>query len=333
MTTLTVSDRSPSDVKADALVLAAVRTDAGAALAPGAGWTAGRRRGGRRARSRSATGSADEVHRLPGVAGIAAPLVVLVGLGDGDRGRDGVRPGGPAPRGRCRDPALPGRPTGRARPARDDAGGRRPRSPRVRCSAPTVHPPPGRRHREVAPSRRSLVLARTAPRPAPPRGGQAGRGPGGRPSRSPATWSTPPRRALPRRAFADSAGPAAGSTVKVRCSTRRRSPGRLRRHPRRRPGLGPPAAAGEAHLQPARQHRGHAPRASSARASPSTPAASRSSPPRHGDDEVRHGRRRRGARRGAGDRRALGLQVNVTGWLAARREHAVRLGAPAPATC
>ena len=83
MTTLTVSDRSPSDVKADALVLATVRTDDGAALAPGHGLRpqGGRRRSAprwpastRRAPSRRSTA-------CPPSPGSRAPLVVLVGLG------------------------------------------------------------------------------------------------------------------------------------------------------------------------------------------------------------------------------------------------------------
>jgi leucyl aminopeptidase len=87
VTTLTVSDRSPSDVRADALVLATVRTDAGAALVPEHGLD-------RRIAdsvtaaltSLSAKGAVEEVHRLPGVPGIAAPLVVLVGLGTAPEG-------------------------------------------------------------------------------------------------------------------------------------------------------------------------------------------------------------------------------------------------------
>ena len=82
MTTLTVSDRSPSDVKADALVLAVVRSGAGAVLADGHGLdrkTADHL--GAALSSLSAGGAAEEVHRVPGVPGVAAPLVVLVGLG------------------------------------------------------------------------------------------------------------------------------------------------------------------------------------------------------------------------------------------------------------
>jgi leucyl aminopeptidase len=82
VTTLTVSDRSPSDVKADALVLAIVRTDEGAALTPGHGLD--RKVAdvlGSALTSLDAKGAVEEVHRVPAVAGITAPLVVLVGLG------------------------------------------------------------------------------------------------------------------------------------------------------------------------------------------------------------------------------------------------------------
>jgi leucyl aminopeptidase len=82
VTTLTVSDRSPSDVRADALVLATVRADEGAALAPGHGLD--RKVAdvlGSALTSLDAKGAVEEVHRLPAVAGITAPLVVLVGLG------------------------------------------------------------------------------------------------------------------------------------------------------------------------------------------------------------------------------------------------------------
>ena len=66
MTTLTVSDRSPSDVKADALVLATVRTDEGAALAPGHGLD--RKVAdvlGSALASLDAKGAVEEVHRVP----------------------------------------------------------------------------------------------------------------------------------------------------------------------------------------------------------------------------------------------------------------------------
>ena len=138
MTTLTVSDRSPSDVKADALVLAVVTSGAGAVLADGHGLD--RRTAdhlGAALSSLSAGGAAEEVHRVPGVPGVAAPLVVLVGLGTppaDDAPYDAEvlrRAAGAAIR------ALTGRPQGRPR----RCPGRRPsRSgppPRARCSART----------------------------------------------------------------------------------------------------------------------------------------------------------------------------------------------------
>ena len=117
--------------------------------------------------------------------------------------------------------------------------------------------------------------------------------------------------------------------VRSRCSTRRRSQGRLRRHPRRRPGLGAPAAARDAsRTRPA------APNARwrwSARASRSTPAASRSSRPGHVGDEVRHGRRGRRGRDHARDRRAQaaggGHRLHRHGG-----EHAVAARRTGPAT-
>src|SRR5207342_2051320 len=82
VTTLTVSDRPASDLKVDALVLATVKADSGAALAPGHGLPKATGEHLTNAlKALSAKGTPDEVLRLPAVPGVAAPLVVLTGLG------------------------------------------------------------------------------------------------------------------------------------------------------------------------------------------------------------------------------------------------------------
>src|SRR6478609_5343588 len=82
VTTLTVSDRPASDLKVDALVLATVKADSGAALAPGHGLPkAAGEHLTNALKALSAKGTPDEVLKLPAVPGVAAPLVVLTGLG------------------------------------------------------------------------------------------------------------------------------------------------------------------------------------------------------------------------------------------------------------
>ncbi|HET7660924.1 MAG TPA: M17 family peptidase N-terminal domain-containing protein, partial [Oryzihumus sp.] len=82
MTTLTVSDRPASDLKVDALVLATVKADSGAALAPGHDLSKATGEHLTNALTAlSAKGTPDEVLKLPAVPGVAAPLVVLTGLG------------------------------------------------------------------------------------------------------------------------------------------------------------------------------------------------------------------------------------------------------------
>ena len=82
MTTLTLSDRSAADVKADALVLGTVTTDKGAALAPGHGLPrAVADHLGSALTSLTAKGSPEEVLKVASVPGGAVPLVVLTGLG------------------------------------------------------------------------------------------------------------------------------------------------------------------------------------------------------------------------------------------------------------
>jgi leucyl aminopeptidase len=84
VTTVSVSDRPAHDLKADVLVLATVEVDGSAVLAAGHGLP-------RNAASHVTTslkalgakGSAEEVLTLASVPGVAAPLVVLTGLGAG----------------------------------------------------------------------------------------------------------------------------------------------------------------------------------------------------------------------------------------------------------
>jgi leucyl aminopeptidase len=85
VTTVNVSDRPAHDLKVDALVLGTVAVDGSAALAAGHGLpraaatqiTAG-------LSALGATGAADEVVKLTAIPGVAAPVVVLAGLGEGE---------------------------------------------------------------------------------------------------------------------------------------------------------------------------------------------------------------------------------------------------------
>ncbi|HET8766409.1 MAG TPA: leucyl aminopeptidase, partial [Pedococcus sp.] len=82
MTTVNVTDRSAHDVKADVLVLGTIGQDGEAALAPGHGLPRGAASHlATQLSALHATGSADEVLTVAGVPGVAAPVVVLVGLG------------------------------------------------------------------------------------------------------------------------------------------------------------------------------------------------------------------------------------------------------------
>ena len=82
MTTLTVSDRTPAEMKGDALVLVSVKTDDGAALAPGHGLgdkTVAHLESA--LTTLRAQGGADEVVKLVAVPGVAALMVVVTGAG------------------------------------------------------------------------------------------------------------------------------------------------------------------------------------------------------------------------------------------------------------
>ncbi len=88
MTTLTLSDRSAAAARSDALVLASVKTDDGAELAPGHGLPAAAAEHiDATLRATGASGAPDELVKLADVPEVAAPLVVVTGLGaveDGD---------------------------------------------------------------------------------------------------------------------------------------------------------------------------------------------------------------------------------------------------------
>ena len=82
MTTLTVSDRSATDLKGDALVVVSVQTEEGAVLAPGHRLDKGTVAHLESALSTlKAKGATDEVIKLVSVPGVAAALVVVTGAG------------------------------------------------------------------------------------------------------------------------------------------------------------------------------------------------------------------------------------------------------------
>ena len=261
MTTVNVSDRPAHDLKADALVLAHGR----------------RRRLGRPGRRPRAAprappptsprssprctprAAADEVLTIAAVPGVAAPRVVLTGLGKGTRRTTSF------------DHEVLRRAAGAAVPlAQERRQGRR-RAARPRCRVR------GRRRR----GRRARRLP--VCRGARPAGGSQGQGqgqaPGGHrrhlrrqrqgrqgrrhprracsptPRPTPATWSTLPPNQLFPQSFADSVkarntrGHGQGHHQGARREGARE--GRLRRHRRRRPGLGQPAAHRHPDLVPA----------------------------------------------------------------------------------
>ena len=247
MTSLTVSDRSPSDVKADALVLGVVRSGAGAVLADGRG--AGPRPAdhlGAALSGLSAGGAAEEVLRVPGGPGVAAPLIVLAGLGTppaGDAPYDAEvlrRAAGAATR------ALTGRPKRRPRAARDDAESVGAAAEGALFGAYAFAWPPRRRQRE---DRREGRRPAGAHRPGPcrPCRRQAGRDPGRGAELHPRPGQHRPRCPAPGR-FADvGRGPRRGQHGQGdRAGREGAGQGRLRRHHRRRAGLEPAAAAGHA---------------------------------------------------------------------------------------
>ena len=84
MTTVNVSDRPAHDLKVDALVLGTVDSDGSATLAAGHGLPRGAATSiAASLKALGAGGSAQEVVTLAAVPGVAAPVVVLTGLGAG----------------------------------------------------------------------------------------------------------------------------------------------------------------------------------------------------------------------------------------------------------
>ena len=273
-----------------------------------------RRRGGRgdRGRPPSARGRRRRRGRRPGRR--AAP--------------GGARRRGPAPRRRC-GAARAGRlrAVALALPADDAAPW--PRSPRAPCSAPTPT-----RATAQAPSTHKPGRGRRRVQRWPRDAGRAG----GRTAPSVLAAAvaltrdlvnTPPSD-LPRSSSPRRPRTAAEAAGIERRGARREGAGqgRLRRHPRRRPGVDRPAAAGEADATRRRGRRappragrqGHHVRLRR----PLAQAAAGDD-----DDEVRHGRR--GRRRSPRSRAIarLGLPVRVTAYAADRREHALGHGAAA----
>ena len=281
MTTLALSSADTATLATDVLVVATApaggRKKGAVLVGPAAALKAApKRKLEESLAALGATGKAGDVVRVPGAGIAAAPVVVAVGLGAGPWTDEALRRAAGnaaraarrhAPRGRSRCPSTTRRRARRRRPGRAARRLRLRRLPR-RQQGRAQTSPVDRITLHVADAKdaRHRSPPSPAPRPSPA------------PSTSPATSSTPrPTTCAP-------ADFAAGRDRRGRgLARRRRDPrrgraaeGGLRRHPRRRQGLGQPAAA--------RAPAPTAPRArprtspSSARASRSTPAASRSSP-------------------------------------------------------
>ena len=271
-------------------------------------------------------GKADHRRTLPAAGD--GPRIVVVGLGVGR-----ADPGGPAAGGRRR--RTPGRGPGRGGPlsvavalGQHRARRRRRRWPRVRCSAATATrrsaPSPddrtggiGAHHRGAR--RRGRARRRRRPRPESVARAVADRAGVGQHPGQPALPGVL-RRPGPR---SWSAGTRIGVDV---LDEKALSPGRLRRSAGRRRRLVPAAAAGPAELPAARGQGppGAGRQGDHLRHRRAEPQAGRG----HVHHEVRHGRRRGGARRHLGDRPARaedqGHRVRRAG-----REHAVGDGVPA----
>ncbi len=287
VTTVSLSSSKPAALKVDALVVGVAKGPDGVVLAPGA---RGDRQGvqgparGRRVEALGGTGAAGEVTKVSALGAVTAPR---------GRGRR-ARPPEPSGRGRratttygarcCAGPPVP--PPARS-PAPHASASRCPpatrarsaRSPRARCSAPTRSAATARpRPTSTRPRSSAFTLVTGSPRDRAAKAAVAR----ARHRRSPRSTScrdlvnTPPGD-LPPAEFADAAVAAAkeaGVSVEV-IDEKALQEGRVRRHPRRRPGLrrgrrgwsGSPTR----HAEASRTWR------SSARASRSTPAASRSS--------------------------------------------------------
>ena len=220
----------------------------------------------------------DSFHRIPAVAGVAAKSVAFVGVGQVARGSVPAetlrRAAGAATRQLAGASRVGSRAAGRRR-----GGARRRRRGRA-ARRLRLHPVPQPERQLGA---EAPVASVTVVSPAAAGAGARAAAKRARvwppPCTRRATWSTPrrstsTRRPSPRRPR----GAVADLPVEVTVLDERRlTPRRLRRHPRRRPGLVAAAAAGPAGLRAGRRR----PRTwrSSARASRSTPAGCRSSRP------------------------------------------------------
>ena len=343
VTTLTVVRPSPSDVKADAVGARRRRTDAAAALVRRRHGAATARsptawRGARPALGAHGRGRGGAPRPPSASVAVAAPLVVAVGLGRGAGRTAAVRAGGAAPGRRRRVRALAGRPEGRpaSLPGNDAARPWSARSPRARCSAPTrspataadasaktavdggrrcspstaarqggARPPSSARRRARRRGRLARDLVNTAPddlRPA---------------EFADAVEARPPAaRARGRGARREGAGAKGGYGGILGVGQGSVHPPRLVRSPtsrRPRPNAAPGARRQGHHVRLRR------PVAQAGR--------------RHGDDEVRHGRRRRGRRGDRSRSPSSSLPVDVTGYAAWPRTCRAAHATSAPATC
>ena len=272
-----------------------------------------------------ATGSADEIVRIPTRGTVTAPLLVAVGLGpagdDGPSAEQVRRASGAAARALAgTDHAV----TTLSWPGADAVAATAEgsllgayafteyKSARGRTPVRRVDPHHGRRRGRRG---RAAPGDRGRRRPSPPR----------------ATWSTPHPTTCSPRPFAARAaalGEAAGLEVEV-LDDAALAGGRVRRHPRGRRRLVAQAAGWCGCAGPVVRHRGRRWRWS-ARASRSTPAASRSSPPPHMDHMTSDmARRGRGGRRRRCSPPRLELPVDGHRDRADGREHAVGDGVPA----
>jgi leucyl aminopeptidase len=101
VTTLSLRKAAPAKTQADALVVGVLKSDQGPQLAPGAedvGSALGGRSGlgksfGQTLTALGVKGTAGEVTKIPGAGAVKAPVLVLVGLGEGEVDAESVRRG------------------------------------------------------------------------------------------------------------------------------------------------------------------------------------------------------------------------------------------------
>ena len=329
MTTIALSSADPTSITADAIIIAVAAGDDGVRLLPGAEPVDAAFRGSLATTlgHLGATGKAGEVTKVP--ASGAAKAAVVVAVGAGTDGEGTTSPGDAPPRRRRRCPG-PGRHSlGRRR----SPGGRRRRRRRRGRGTPArvVHvlrlqdgqrqATPGRRHHRHAHVQGQGGQGCRRPCRDRRRGGEPD------PELGQHTGARPHARGVRR----TRRRPCQGTQTECR-RARREGTGQawVRRHSRRRPGLGEPAPAGSHRLpavagQAARRARrqGHHVRLGRAVAQ-----AER----RHGGDEVRHERCRRG-RGGRRRRGPAGAACLRHGLRAHGREHAVGQELSVPPTC